>query len=62
MSDKKTSKEKEKKLIEEAEILCKNLFDNKELNDNIQELESILKKLQQIQTIKDENKKKKDKE
>lgn len=59
MSDKKTSKEKEKKLIEEAEILCKNLFDNKELNDNIQELESILKKLQQIQTIKDENKKKK---
>lgn len=59
MSDKKTSKEKEKKLIEGAEILCKNLFDNKELNDNIQELESILKKLQQIQTIKDENKKKK---
>jgi hypothetical protein len=59
MSVKKTSKEKEKKLIEEAEILCKNLFDNKELNDNIQELESILKKLQQIQTIKDENKKKK---
>ena len=59
MSDKKTFKEKEKKLIEGAEILCKNLFDNKELNDNIQELESILKKLQQIQTIKDENKKKK---
>ena len=53
MSDKKTSKENEKKLIEEAEKLCKDLFENKELNENFQELESILKKLQQIKSLKD---------
>ena len=59
MSDKKTSKENEKKLIEEAEKLCKDLFENKELNENFQELESILKKLQQIKSLKDGNKIKK---
>ena len=59
MSDKKISKENEKKLIEEAERLCKDLFESKELNDNFKELESIQKKLQQIRTLKDGNKIKK---
>ena len=59
MSDKKISKENEKKLIEEAEKLCKDLFESKELNDNFKELESIQKKLQQIRTLKDGNKIKK---
>ncbi len=59
MSDKKISKENEKKLIEEAERLCKDLFESQELNDNFKELESIQKKLQQIRTLKDGNKIKK---
>ena len=59
MNDKKISKENEKKLIEEAERLCKDLFESKELNDNFKELESIQKKLQQIRTLKDGNKIKK---
>ena len=57
MTDKQKSKEIEKQLIEASEKLCKELFDKKELSDNLEDLEKISKILQQIQSIKDEVKK-----
>ena len=57
MTDKQKSKEIEKQLIEASEKLCKELFDKKELSENLEDLEKISKILQQIQSIKDEVKK-----
>ena len=57
MTDKQKSKEIEKQLIEASEKLCKELFDKKELSDNLEDLEKISKILQQIQSLKDEVKK-----
>ena len=57
MTDKQKSKEIEKQLIEASEKLCKELFDKKELSENLEDLEKISKILQQIQSLKDEVKK-----
>ena len=57
MTEKQKSKEIEKQLIEASEKLCKELFDKKELSENLEDLEKISKILQQIQSIKDEVKK-----
>lgn len=57
MNDKEKAKELEKKLIEESEKMCNELFNKKELSENLPDLEKIAKILQQLQSLKDEVKK-----